>query len=205
MINKEKGKRVYGTEKWLEAKRLYQEGLTLEEVGKKLGIPYPTVRYHGWVEDWGVRTKGEQKDPKYEAAKAKRIRRVMEKEEKRLAEELVVVKAEDLELMARKSLVADSARAKVTVSRLVKQTLEELSEPGVKAKERAATLQMLAPVIRLVHRWHEEPNLEGMERRGAINLALIATSPEELARLRLPAREDQSSLAPERRSEGETE
>lgn len=190
---------------WVEARELYEGGLSLQKVGQKLGLAFSTVRYHAWLEGWRIREKWRGPGPRQQVARAKEIRRKLAREEKRLEEELTIVKAEDLEILARKSLAADSARAKVSVSRLVKQTLEELMEPGVKAKERAATLQMLAPVIRLVHRWHEEPSVEGMERRGAINLALIATPPEELRRLRLPAVEDQSSLAAERRADSETE
>lgn len=199
-ILKKGGKRIHEPGKWLEAKRLYQDGLTLEGVGEKLGIPYPTVRYHAWVEDWGVRTKA--KDAVYQATKAKRIRRILEKEEKRLEEELVVVKTADLEILAKKSLAADSARAKVAVSQRVSEILERLQQEKVGVKEAAQTLQALAPVIRLVHGWHREAEIEGM--KGAINLALIATSPEELRRLG-SAGEAQSSLARERREESETE
>lgn len=100
-----------------------------------------------------------------------------------MEEELVVVKTEDLEILARKSLAADSARAKVAVSRRVSEILARLEDPNIPVRSAAQALGALAPIIRLVHRWHEEPSLEGMERRGAINLALIATSPEELRRL----------------------
>ena len=43
-----------------------------------------------------------------------------------MEQELALVKTEDLELLARRSLAADSARAKVAVSRLVAEILSRL-------------------------------------------------------------------------------
>jgi hypothetical protein len=76
-------------------------------------------------------------------AQAKRIRRKLEKGEKRLEQELVLVKTEDLELLARRSLAADSARAKVAVSRRVTEILSRL-DSSVPVR---STAQALGPHI----------------------------------------------------------
>jgi hypothetical protein len=200
-------KSVYPAEQWPEARSLYEGGLSLQGVAGKLGIPYSTVRYHAWTEDWGVRSRGGQQDPRYQKAKAKQIRRKLEKEEKRLEQELALVKAEDLELLARRSLAAESARAKVTVSRRVTEILSRL-DSSVPVRSAAQALGSLAPILRLLYGWGREPDLQRMELArssdqtqvksyyqhhlegttpppvtGAVNLGLIATTPEQLAKL----------------------
>jgi len=60
---------------------LYEEGLSLAGVAGKPGIPYSTIQNHAWVESWPVRRRGGRKDPRLQAAKAKQIRRKLEKEE----------------------------------------------------------------------------------------------------------------------------
>jgi hypothetical protein len=83
-------KSVYPADLWPEARSLYEGGLSLQGVAGKLGMPYSTVRYHAWTEDWGVRSRGGQQDPRYQAAKAKQMRRKLEEEEKRLEQELAL-------------------------------------------------------------------------------------------------------------------
>ena len=184
--------RVYSAEQWAEARRLYEEGLSLEGVAEKLGMPYSTIQNHAWVESWPVRSRGGQRDPRYQAAKAKRIRRKLEKEEKGLEQELTLVKTEDLELLARRSLAADSARAKVAVSRRVTEILSRL-DSSVPVRTAAQALGSLAPILRLLYGWGREPEIQSMKLAhnggddvptAAVNLALIATTPEQLAALR---------------------
>lgn len=189
-------------ELWVEGRRLYESGLSLPAVAQKLGVSYGSVHNCAWLQNWGVRRNGRPPDPRCEEARAKRKRRKLEKEEKRLAEELVVLRAEKLEVVSSKDLRGASARAKQKVSELIEQTLEELGQEGVKPRERAAALNALGPILKLVHGWHKEPDLEAMQ--GAINLTLINTTPQQLRELAWSG-EAQSSLEAERRSEGETE
>jgi hypothetical protein len=181
--------RVYSAEQWAEARRLYEGGLSLEGVAEKLRLPYSSVHYHAWVEGWPVRCRGGRKDPRLQAAQAKRIRRKLEKEEKRLEQDLALVKTEDIELLARRSLAADSARAKVAVSRRVTEILSRL-DSSVPVRSAAQALGSLAPIFRLLYRWSNEAEIQSMKlaRKGgddiptaAVNLRLIATTPEELA------------------------
>jgi len=113
-----------------------------------------------------------------------------------LEQELALVKTEDLELLARRSLAADSARAKVAVSRLVAEILSRL-DASVPVRSAAQALGALAPIFRLLYGWGREPDLQRMARAvtsyaegeptetptGAVNLALFNTTPEQLAAL----------------------
>ena len=151
------------------------------KVAERYGVSFAAVQEHGDVHKWPVRRKGSVGDGRSEAARARRMRRKLEKEERRLETELTIVKAEDLEVLARKSLAADSARAKVAVSQRVSELLARLQDPSIPVRAAAQALNALAPVIKLVHGWHKEADIEGM--KGAINLALIATTPEQLRAL----------------------
>jgi hypothetical protein len=188
-INKRVTK-VYGPETWIKARELYQGGKSLEAVGKELEIPYPTVRYHAWIEEWGVRVKGIKRDPRREAAKARDLAKKLAREETLMVREASLAKAEELEVLARKSLVTESARAKVLISRRVTEILSRLEDPSVPPRSAAQALGSLVPVLRLVYGWDKEPNLDALESaallggcRDAINLALIRTTPEQVRRL----------------------
>ena len=176
--------KVYSPETLQRARELYQGGMSLEAVGKELGIPYSTVRYHGWVEDWGVRAKGVKRDLRKEAEKAKRLARKLKREETLMLMEASLVKAEDLEVLARKSLLVDSARAKVMISRRVGEIVARLDDPSVPVRSAAQALGALAPILKLLYQWNQEPSLAEMKRpMGAINPELINTPPEELGRM----------------------
>lgn len=176
---------------WPEARRLYQAGLSLQAVGQKLNVPYSTVRLHAWIEDWGIRNKGRGPDPRHQRARARQIRQRLEREEKRLTQELVLVKPAELEVLAHKNLSAASARTKLKVSDLINRTLEELAEPGVKPRDRAQGIGYLTPAMKLVYGWSREADMNGMKSaeaidtsRVAINLALQAVSPAQMRNLR---------------------
>jgi hypothetical protein len=193
---KQRVRKVYRPETWEEARGLYQGGMSLEAVGKELGIPYPTVWYHAWMEDWGVRVKGVKRDPRAEAAKAQKLARKLAREEALMVMEASLVKADDLEVLARKSLAGDSARAKVMISRRVTEILTRLEDPSVPPRSAAQALGALAPIFRLVYRWDEAPDVGAMQRArsGAINLELLAVPPEAL---KAPAPARKSSRATE--------
>jgi hypothetical protein len=125
------------------------------------------------------------------AAQAKKIQAALEREEVLLKAELALIKTEDLELLARRSLAADSARAKVAVSQRVTEILSRL-DASVPVRNAAQALGALAPIFRLLYRWSNEPEIQSMKlaRKGgddvptaAVNLALIATTPAQLAAL----------------------
>jgi len=186
--------KVYSAETWARARELYCGGMSLEAVGKKLGIPYSTVRDHGWTEEWGVRGKGVQRDPRAEQRKARRIKAKLAREEALMIVETSLVKAEELEVIARQWLVADSARMKVVISRKVGEILQRL-DPSVPPRSAAQAIGALAPIFRLLYKWQDEPSEADLKAakgpNHAINIALIQTAPEEL-RMMGPHREDAS-------------
>ena len=192
--------KIWSKEQWKAARAMVEEeGECLRGASRRSGIPYSTLNWKARVECWagpGGLKRGRPRDTKILQVQAKRIEAAFEREEVLLKAEASLVKAEDLEIMARKSLAADSARTKLAVSRLIAQTLQELGEPSVKPENRAKALASLAVAIKLVHKWHEEPDIAGMEQaRGAINLALIATTPEQLRALGDPNRDSREGVS----------
>jgi hypothetical protein len=171
--------RKHSLEVLAQARRLYDSGLPLSKVSIEVKVPYATLHYHAWVQGW-MRPKGEGR-----IQAAGMIRRRLKKEEQRLNEQLAITKSQDIEVLARKSLVADSARTKLAVSRQVGKILNGLEEDATMSlREKARTLNARGPIIKLLHRWDAEPDLDDMQRaRGAINLPLIHTTPEQLRSL----------------------
>jgi hypothetical protein len=82
------------------------------------------------------------------------------------------VKAEDLEVLARKSLVTDSARLKVAISRRVREIVARLEDPSVPVRSAAQALAALAPILRLVYGW------AGSEPDEMASSALLLPGPE---------------------------
>ena len=154
--------KVHSAETWAKARELYQGGMTLEAVGEELGVAYATVRYHAWMEEWGVRAKGVKRDPRVERARARRIKAKLEHEEALMVIETSLAKTEELEVLARKCLVADSARAKVMISRLVIRLLCRLEDQTVPPRSAAQALGSLAPIFRLIYGFGREPDMQGM-------------------------------------------
>jgi hypothetical protein len=148
------------------------------------------ARIECWNPPAGI-IRGRPRDIEILAAQAKKIEAKLAREEVLLMAEESLVKAQDLEVLARKSLVADSARLKVAISRRVREIVARLEDPSIPVRSAAQTLGSLAPIFRLMDGWGRTLDLEGMELArtgngdvptGAVNLELIATTPEQLAR-----------------------
>lgn len=109
------------------------------------------------------------------------------------------------ELVAQKILAQHSTEMKVRLSELVVQTAEDLRSPEVRPKDRASAMVALKTVSNQLYGWDREPDIQRMELArtsdqtrvvsyyqhwlqgttpppvtGAVNLALIATTPEQL-------------------------
>jgi hypothetical protein len=188
-------------EEWRVVRAMVEvEGMTLTAAAEKASIPYSTVqgraRIECWNPPWGI-IRGRPRDTEIMAAQAKKIEANLAREEVLLMAEASLVKAQDLDLLAAKSLVVDSARLKVAISRRVREIVERLADPTIPVRSAAQALGTLAPILRLLYRWDCEPDLQGMKRAvtscyeadipeelpptGAVNLRLIATTPEQLA------------------------
>ena len=113
------------------------------------------------------------------------------------------------EIVAQKILARHSTMMKMALSELVLQTIEDLRSPEVRPNDKALAMVALKTVCDRLFGWDREPDIQGMklvrtsdnasqqvslyqhwlegteppECTGAVNLALIATSPEELAKL----------------------
>jgi hypothetical protein len=164
-----------------------EEGMTLLAVSKKTGIAYSTIQGRARIECWNPPAgiiRGRPRDTEILAAQARKIEEKLAREEALLVAETALVKAEELEVPARKCLVADSARAKVMVSRLVKGLLSRLEDPTIPPRSAAQALGALVPVLRLLYKWQEEPSEAELKAANnpnhAINIALISTSPEQM-------------------------
>jgi hypothetical protein len=103
---------------------------------------------------------------------------------------VLVVDVKKAELLAQKVLKQHSVRMKVAFSELVVASVESLRSADVKPRERALVLRALRDVCDRLYGWDKEPDIQAMKLartgsddvpQGAVNLALIATSPEQLA------------------------
>ena len=188
-------------EEWRPIRAMVEEeGMTLTAAAEKAGIPYSTVQGRARIECWNPPAgiiRGRPRDSEILAAQAKKIEAKLAREEALLMAEASLVKAQDLEVLAAKSLVADSARLKVAISRRVREIAARLEDSSVPVRSAAQALGSLAPILRLLYGWGREPDLQRMARAvtsyaegepaepptGAVNLALINTTPEQLAAL----------------------
>jgi hypothetical protein len=91
------------------------------------------------------------------------------------------------------------------ISRRVGEIVARLDDPSVPVRSAAQALGALAPILKLLYQWNQEPSLAEMKRpTGAINLELIATPPEELARMhREKLARENGSFATEHNDKGD--
>jgi hypothetical protein len=136
------------------------------------------------------------------------------------------------ELVAQKILAQHSTMMKVALSELVVQTAEDLRSGEIKPKDRALALAALKSVGNQLYGWDREPDIRGMEMArtsgddlkvkslyqhwlegttppectGAVNLALIATTPEQLTEMAMADRnQDGQRVAPATEHRGPVE
>jgi hypothetical protein len=175
---------IRSAEDWKVARELVEGGSTLTATSKKTGIPFGTLQRRASYECWGLQhSRGRPK--LFSEDRIRAVEANLEQEEAIVRAEASLAKVEDLEILARKSLAAESARAKVMISRRVVEILSKLEDPDVPPRSAAQALGALAPILRLVYRWDKEPDVDALENCNAINLALIHTTPEQLKKLSL--------------------
>jgi hypothetical protein len=112
------------------------------------------------------------------------------------------------ELVAQKILAQHSTKMKVALSELVLQTAQDFRSGEVRPKDRALAMVALKTVSNQLYGWDQEPDLQRMKRvgtsyaeadympedfppTGAVNLRLIATTPEQLAQMAKAKRDGQ--------------
>ena len=132
-------------------------------------------------------------------------RRDAQQAELLLEARVAVFDTKKAEIVAQKILAQHSTMMKVALSELVVQTAEDLRSGEVKPKDRTLAMVALKTVCDRLFGWDREPDIQRMERArtsdqtqvksyyqywlegttsptvtGAVNLALIATTPEQL-------------------------
>jgi hypothetical protein len=129
-MNKATRVKSLSKEQWRAIRAMVEEeGMTLMGAAAKSGVPYATVNWHSRMECWnppGGKKIGRPRDTGILEAQARRIEAEVARQDALMKAEAAVVKAEDLEVLCRKSLVADSARLKVAISRRVTDIVARL-------------------------------------------------------------------------------
>ena len=92
---------------------------------------------------------------------------------------VMVIDVKRSERLTERILGTHSSRLKVTLSELINETAEELRSVEVKAKDKAVAIEALSKTAQRLYGWSEE-RARVEEARGAVNVALISTSPEQL-------------------------
>jgi hypothetical protein len=175
-------------EKVAEARRLVEEkGMTIRGAAKELGIARGSLQWRAIRERWrNVKPPGRPKEVEFwpEAERMAVLEEAIKREEAIMAAEGLVVRAEELEVVARKALVRDSARVRMELSRKVVETLLRVDE-AMKPKEAAQTLLALKTVAAGIYPWEREPSLEEMKYAdsplaNAIDIKFLAMTPAQL-------------------------
>jgi hypothetical protein len=100
--------------------------------------------------------------------------------------EVLVIDVKKAELLAQKVLRQHSVRLKVALSELLVKMADEMrSGSDLRLRDKAAAILALNNVGKQLYAWEPEPSLEEMARaesplHNAINLELIATTPQQL-------------------------
>jgi hypothetical protein len=135
-------------------------------------------------------------------------RRDAQQAELLLEARVAVFDTKKAELVAQKILAQHSTRMKVALSELAVQTAEDLRSQEVRPKDRALAMVALKTVSNQLYGWDREPDIQRMELArtgdqtkvksyyqhwregteppectGAVNLALINTTPQQLAEM----------------------
>jgi hypothetical protein len=179
---------------------MIEAGATLKEAEAATGIPYATIQYRAARECWVMGKRGTGRPRIISEERVKKVEEGLERAERmveaglrraeRLAEaEKVVVRAENLEVMAKEGLGKYSARLKLKLARVVDGIADELE--GLGAKEKAQAAAAVSLVCERLFKWDKDLSAreEELASKGMINLSLIATRPEDLKRLALESKE----------------
>ena len=126
----------------------------------------------GVEEEEARRKEREREAEEYEEAQAE-----LEREGR-----VMVMEVKRSERLTERILGTHSSRLKVTLSELINETAEELRSVEVKAKDKAVAIEALSKTAQRLYGWREERE-RFEEARGAVNVALITTSPAELKAL----------------------
>jgi hypothetical protein len=188
---------------WRDIRALVEKGLSLKKASQQFKVSFSHLRERAVAEGWKLCRRGRPRTLDYvnEERRAEMVREEREHEvlqaELRHEAEVLVIDVKKAELLAQKVLAQHSTEMKVRLSELVVQTAEELRSQEMRPKDRALALASLKSVGNQLYGWDREPDIQRMKRAatscyeadipedfpptGAVNLALINTTPEQLA------------------------
>lgn len=194
---------------WRSVRSVVEAGLSLQRAAKQFGVSRAHVTQRARVEDWQFPGKGLIGRPRTMDLPdgEKRTQMAREEADRDIRQAELIVEARTAvfdvrraEILAQKILAQHSTKMKVALSELVLQTAEDLRSGEVRPKDRAQAMVALKTVGNQLYGWDQEPDLRRMKRAGtsyadadympedfpptgAVNLRLIATTPEQLAAL----------------------
>jgi hypothetical protein len=161
-----KSSRAKSIEFWLAIRALVESGSSLTKAAKDNGISLSHLRERAAIEAWQLPTRGRGRPRTLDYTNSEHL------------------------AMVEKLLAEHSLEARQTLSRLVLRTFKQIETDEMKAKERAQALVAIRSVAERLYGWDKE--VVSLRGNGAINLALINTTPEQLRALsnsERPARE----------------
>lgn len=189
---------------WKEVRVLVERGLSLKKTSLRFGLAYSYLVQKAAWEGWKLCYSGRPRGRDY--AEGRRQREQMAREQAQydaLQEELqreasvLVIDVRKAELLTEKVLKQHSVRLKVALSEWAVRTAENLQRSEVRLRDQAAAMLAIKAVGNQLYGWDREPDLKRMKRpgtsyaaaepaenpTGAVNLALINTTPAQLAEM----------------------
>jgi len=183
-------------EEWRKIRALVEKGLSLNKAAKQFALSYSHLQRRAAAEDWKLHYRGRPRTLDYPDGTRRvqmareQTRRDAQEAELLLEARVAVFDIKKAELVAQRILAQHSIKMKVALSELVLQTAEDLRSPEVRPKDRALAMVALKTVCDRLFGWDREPEAQSMKLArtsgddvptAAINLALINTTPEQLA------------------------
>jgi hypothetical protein len=169
----------YTAEQWEVVRRAVLGGMSMRAAARRFGMTFQAVGERARRNGWHV---AEQRCIERGKAQLGRVG------ELRRTQALAVASVQEVKFEVEQvgeQLRKASLRTKVAIAELAEAALEQLrEEPDMSAIERSRALQALANVGKMIHGWDKEPERESEEDplacKGAINLALMRMTPEQL-------------------------
>jgi hypothetical protein len=166
-------------EQWEAVRRAVLGGMSMGAAARQFGMTFQAIGERARRDGWHVAEQRCIERGKAQLGRAGELRR---------RQALAVASVQEVKFEVEQvgeQLRKASPRTKVAIAELAEATLEQLrEEPDMSAIERSRALQALANVGKMIHGWDKEPERESEEDplacKGAINLALMRMTPEQL-------------------------
>jgi hypothetical protein len=169
----------YTAEQWEAVRSAVLGGMSMRAAARQFGMTFQAIGERARRNGWHVAEQRCIERGKAQLGRAGELRR---------RQALAVASVQEVKFEVEQvgeQLRKASLRTKVAIAELAEAALEQLrEEPDMSAIERSRALQALANVGKMIHGWDKEPERESEEDplacKGAINLALMRMTPEQL-------------------------